>query len=168
MKNIILIAITLFMTTSVSFANSDIDKNTKDYIKTLNTCMDELDANTGIKEKATISSLLLNGINSGYLSPSLNNEIKLSDSLLYVLDNIKDYKIENNFLENKHKLLIADMEYLSNLLNDRITLKSKIIKDNNKLSKLKYILVDDNTNVNLINEKIESINKTYIEINKFN
>lgn len=168
MKVIVASLISLMIITSTANAESNTFKNTSDYITLVNENMAQLDINTSNEEKATIGTLLKNGVRLGYLNPSMNNEIKLRDALIGLVDNIESYNIENSMLENIHDDLLNNSKDLIGLLNERIECKEKVLNSNNKLMEYKYILIDDGENVNLINDKIDLINESYKDIRNFN
>ena len=97
-----------------------IELNTVEYIKTINTNISKLNAELGNKEEATIGTIFLNGIEEGYIKPSINNDVKLKSSIVELIDNIEDIKTSNNNLQIKHGKLVIELKELTTLLNNTI------------------------------------------------
>lgn len=168
-KLIISLLIMGSLTTGSVFAyNKNVELNTLEYISLINTNIAELNAEVELKEKANLGTVLLNGIDEGYIVPSINNDTKLKDCLSGLVDNIKDTKIINKNLQEKHNALMKELTELTNLLNDTIECKKEILNSNDaSLTKGQKLLSEDDKKVKLVNEKIEIINALYKEINSF-
>ena len=170
MKKIIalLLIIGAFTTSSVFAYNKNVELNTEEYINLLNTNMSELRAEIEIKEKANLGTILLNGIEEGYIIPSINNDTKLKEGITELINNVKDVKIYNKKLQNKHDELILKLNSLTELVNSSIKCKNNILNSNDKkLVKGQRLLQEDDKQIDIINDKIEEINYLYKEINNF-
>ena len=170
MKKIIalLLIIGTFTTSSVFAYNKNVELNTEEYINLLNTNMSELRSKIEIKEKANLGTILLNGIEEGYIIPSINNDTKLKEGITELIYNIKDVKIYNKKLQNKHDELILKLNSLTELVNSSIKCKNDILNSNDKkLVKGQRLLQEDDKQIDIINDKIEEINDLYKEINNF-
>ena len=170
MKKIIalLLIIGAFTTSSVFAYNKNVELNTEEYINLLNTNMSELRAEIEIKEKANLGTILLNGIEEGYIIPSINNDTKLKEGITELINNVKDVKIYNKKLQNKHDELILKLNSLTELVNVSIKCKKEILNSNDKkLVKGQRLLQEDDKKIDIINNKIEEINDLYKEINNF-
>ena len=77
MKKIIvsLLIIGSLTTGSVFAYNKNVELNTEEYISLINTNIAELNSEVEPKEKATMCNIFLNGIDEGYIIPSINNDI---------------------------------------------------------------------------------------------
>lgn len=168
-KLIISLLIMGSLTTGSVFAyNKNVELNTLEYISLINTNIAELNAEVELKEKANLGTILLNGMDEGYIVPSIKNDTKLKDCLSGLVDNIKDTKILNKKLQDKHNELMTEITELTELLNDTIECKKEILNSkDNGLAKGQRLLSEDDKKVKLVNEKIEVINKLYMEINNF-
>lgn len=157
------------LTTGSVFAyNKNLELNTLEYISLINTNIAEMNAEIEPKEKANLGTILLNGMDEGYIIPSINNDTKLKNCISGLVDNIKDTKIMNKNLQEKHNALIKELTELTNLLNDTIECKKEILNSNDtNLTKGQRLLSEDDKKVKLVNEKIEIINALYEEINSF-
>lgn len=145
-----------------------IELNTVEYIKTINTNISRLNAELENKEKVTIGTIFLNGIEEGYIKPSINNDVKLKSSIVELIDNIENIKTSNNNLQIKHGKLVIELKELTTLLNNTIECKTKILDSNSMiLIKCKNLLFEDDKKINIVNKKIDSINTLYKEINNF-
>ena len=170
MKKIIalLLIIGAFTTSSVFAYNKNVELNTEEYINLLNTNMSELRAEIEIKEKANLGTILLNGIEEGYIIPSINNDTKLKEGITKLINDVKDVKIYNKKLQNKHDELILKLNSLTELVNSSIKCKNEILNSNDKkLVKGQRLLQEDDKKIDIINDKIEEINDLYEEINNF-
>ena len=164
MKKIIisLLIIGSLTTGSVFAYNKNVELNTEEYISLINTNIAELNAEVEPKEKATMGTIFLNGIDEGYIIPSINNDIKLKNCVSELVNNIKDTKILNKKLQNKHNELITE------LLDNTIECKKEILNSNDKnLTKGQRLLKEDDKKIKAANKKIEKINNIYKEINNF-
>ena len=90
-KFIISLLIIGSLTTGSVFAyNKNIELNTEEYINLINSSISELNAEIEPKEKANIGTIFLNGIDEGYIIPSINNDTKLKNGITELVNNIKD------------------------------------------------------------------------------
>lgn len=170
MKKIIisLLIIGSLTTGSVFAYNKNVELNTEEYISLINTNIAELNAEVEPKEKANMGTILLNGIDEGYIIPSINNDIKLKNCVSELVNNIKDTKILNKKLQNKHNELITELTDLTELLDNTIECKKEILNSNDKnLTKGQRLLKEDDKKIKAANKKIEKINNIYKEINNF-
>ena len=170
MKKIIvsLLIIGSLTTGSVFAYNKNVELNTEEYISLINTNIAELNAEVEPKEKANMGTILLNGIDEGYIIPSINNDTKLKNCISELVNNIKDTKILNKKLQNKHNELITELTDLTELLDNTIECKKEILNSNDKnLTKGQRLLKEDDKKIKAANEKIEKINSLYKEINNF-
>ena len=170
MKKIIisLLIIGSLTTGSVFAYNKNVELNTEEYISLINTNISELNAEVEQKEKANMGTIFLNGIDEGYIIPSINNDTKLKNCVSELVNNIKDTKILNKKLQNKHNELITELTDLTELLNNTIECKKEILNSNDKnLIKGQRLLKEDDKKIKAANKKIEKINNIYKEINNF-
>lgn len=170
MKKIImsLLIIGSLTTGSVFAYNKNVELNTEEYISLINTNIAELNAEVELKEKANMGTILLNGIDEGYIIPSINNDTKLKNCISELVNNIKDTKIFNKKLQNKHNELMTELTDLTELLDNTIECKKEILNSNDKnLTKGQRLLKEDDKKIKAANEKIEKINNLYKEINNF-
>ena len=170
MKKIIisLLIIGSLTTGSVFAYNKNVELNTEEYISLINTNIAELNAEVELKEKANMGTILLNGIDEGYIIPSINNDTKLKNCVSELVNNIKDTKILNKKLQNKHNELITELTDLTELLDNTIECKKEILNSNDKnLTKGQRLLKEDDKKIKAANKKIEKINSIYKEINNF-
>lgn len=170
MKKIIisLLIIGSLTTGSVFAYNKNVELNTEEYISLINTNIAELNAEVEPKEKANMGTILLNGIDEGYIIPSINNDTKLKNCVSELVNNIKDTKILNKKLQNKHNELITELTDLTELLDNTIECKKKILNSNDKnLTKGQRLLKEDDKKIKAANKKIEKINNIYKDINNF-
>ena len=170
MKKIIvsLLIIGSLTTGSVFAYNKNVELNTEEYISLINTNIAELNAEVEPKEKANMGTILLNGIDEGYIIPSINNDTKLKNCVSELVNNIKDTKILNKKLQNKHNELITELTDLTELLDNTIECKKEILNSNDKnLTKGQRLLKEDDKKIKAANKKIEKINNIYNEINNF-
>ena len=168
-KFIISLLIIGSLTTGSVFAyNKNIELNTEEYISLINTSISELNTEIELKEKANIGTILLNGIDEGYIIPSINNDTKLKNSITKLVNNIKDAKIYNKKLQDKHDKLILELNSLTELLQNTIECKNEILNSNDKnLVKGQKLLKEDDKKIQKVNEKIDIVNNLYKEINGF-
>ena len=170
MKKIIisLLIIGSLTTGSVFAYNKNVELNTEEYISLINTNIAELNAEVEPKEKANMGTILLNGIDEGYIIPSINNDTKLKNCISELVNNIKDTKILNKKLQNKHNELMTELTDLTELLDNTIECKKEILNSKDKnLTKGQRLLKEDDKKVKAANKKIEKINNIYKEINNF-
>ena len=170
MKKIImsLLMIGSLTTGSVFAYNKNVELNTEEYISLINTNIAELNAEVEPKEKANMGTILLNGFDEGYIIPSINNDTKLKNCISELVNNIKDTKILNKKLQNKHNELITELTDLTELLDNTIECKKEILNSNDKnLTKGQRLLKEDDKKIKAANKKIEKINNIYKEINNF-
>ena len=170
MKKIIisLLIIGSLTTGSVFAYNKNVELNTEEYISLINTNIAELNAEVEPKEKATMGTIFLNGIDECYIIPSINNDRKLKESIIKLVDNIRETKILNKKLQIKHDKLMTELMDLTELLDDTIECKNKILNSKDKnLTKGQRLLSEDDKKIQKINKKIETINNLYKEINNF-
>ena len=135
--------------------------NINEYIKLINISISELNANIEPIEKANLKTLLFNGLNEGYIIPSINNYENLKNEINILIENIKDTKVLNKSLQIKHNSLIDELSEITKLIDESIDIKKEIL--NGDILKL----VKDEKKVQTINKKIDSINTIYKEINNF-
>ena len=170
MKKIIisLLIIGSLTTGSVFAYNKNVELNTEEYISLINTNIAELNAEVEPKEKANMGTILLNGIDEGYIIPSINNDTKLKNCVSELVNNIKDTKILNKKLQNKHNELMTELTDLTELLDNTIECKKEILNSKDKnLTKGQRLLKEDDKKIKAANKKIEKINNIYKEINNF-
>ena len=170
MKKIIisLLIIGSLTTGSVFAYNKNVELNTEEYISLINTNIAELNAEVEQKEKANMGTIFLNGIDEGYIIPSINNDTKLKNCVSELVNNIKDTKILNKKLQNKHNELMTELTDLTELLDNTIECKKEILNSNDKnLTKGQRLLKEDDKKIKAANKKIEKINNIYKEINNF-
>ena len=170
MKKIIisLLIIGSLTTGSVFAYNKNVELNTEEYISLINTNIAELNAEVEPKEKANMGTIFLNGIDECYIIPSINNDRKLKESIIKLVDNIRETKILNKKLQIKHDKLMTELMDLTELLDDTIECKNKILNSKDKnLTKGQRLLSEDDKKIQKINKKIETINNLYKEINNF-
>ena len=170
MKKILasLLIIGAFTTSSVFAYNKNVELNTEEYINLINTNISELRTKMEDKEKANLGTIFLNGIEEGYIIPSINNDMKLNKVITELVNNVKDVKIYNKKLQNKHDKLILALNNLTELVNSSIKCKNEILNSNDKkLVKGQRLLQEDDKKIDIINDKIEQINDLYKEINNF-
>ena len=170
MKKIIisLLIIGSITSTSVFAYNKNMELNTEEYINLVNTGISQLNSEIELKEKATIGTILLNGIDNGYIIPSIKNDIKLKNSVIKLINSIKDTKTYNKKLQNTHNELVTELNSLTNLLDSAIECKIEILNSNDKnLVKGQKLLKEDDKNIEKINQRIDVINDLYKEINGF-
>lgn len=170
MKKIIvsLLIIGSLTTGSVFAYNKNVELNTEEYISLINTNIAELNAEVEPKEKANMGTILLNGIDEGYIIPSINNDTKLKNCVSELVNNIKDTKIFNKKLQNKHNELMTELIDLTELLDNTIECKKEILNSNDKnLTKGQRLLREDDKKIKAANKKIEKINNIYKDINNF-
>ena len=168
-KFIISLLIIGSLTTGTVFAyNKNIELNTEEYINLINSSISELNAGIEPKEQANIGTILSHGIDEGYIIPSINNDTKLKNGITELVNSIKDTKIYNKKLQNKHDELILELNSLTELVNSSIKCKNDILNSNDKkLVKGQRLLQEDDKQIDIINDKIEEINDIYKEINNF-
>lgn len=170
MKKIIisLLIIGSLTTGSVFAYNKNVELNTEEYISLINTNIAELNAEVEPKEKANMGTILLNGIDEGYIIPSINNDTKLKNCVSELVNNIKDTKIFNKKIQSKHNELMTELTDLTELLDNTIECKKEILNSNDKnLTKGQRLLKEDDKKIKAANKKIEKINDIYKEINNF-
>ena len=170
MKKIIisLLIIGSLTTGSVFAYNKNVELNTEEYISLINTNIAELNAEVEPKEEATGGTIFLKGIGGGNINPSINNDIKLKNCVSELVNNIKDTKILNKKLQNKHNELMTELIDLTELLDNTIECKKEILNSNDKnLTKGQRLLKEDDKKIKAANKKIEKINSIYNEINNF-
>ena len=170
MKRILMVTVLVIglTTGSVLAYNNNVKMNTEQYVSMLNTYISEMNAEVEPQEKANLGTILLNGMNDGYIKPSINNDTKLMNCVSGLVNNIKETKIINKELQSKHTTLMDNMEELVSLLNDTIEYKKEILNSNEKsLVKGQKLVTEDEEKVKLVNGKIEEINSLYEEINNF-
>ena len=135
--------------------------NINEYIKLINVSISELNANLEPIEKANLKTILLNGLNEGYIIPSINNYENLKNEIDILIGNIKDTKVLNKSLQIKHNSLIAELSEITKLIDESINIKKEIL--NGDIFKL----IEDEKKVQNINKKIDSVNTIYKGINNF-
>ena len=135
--------------------------NINEYIKLINVSISELNANLEPIEKANLKTILLNGLNEGYIIPSINNYENLKNEIDILIGNIKDIKVLNKSLQIKHNSLIAELSEITKLIDESINIKKEIL--NGDIFKL----IEDEKKVQIINKKIDSLNTIYKKINNF-
>ena len=84
-KLIISFLIAVSLTTGSVFAyNKNLELNTLEYISLINTNIAEMNAEIEPKEKANLGTILLNGMDEGYIIPSINNDTKLKKLYIWL------------------------------------------------------------------------------------
>ena len=100
--------------------------NINEYIKLINISISELNANIEPIEKANLKTTLLNGLNEGYIIPSIKNYENLKNEIDILIGNIKDIKVLNKSLQIKHISLIAELSEITKLIDESINIKKEI------------------------------------------
>lgn len=159
-KILITLLIIVGISTTPRFIYSE-NLNINEYIKLINISISELNANIEPIEKANLKTLLFNGLNEGYIIPSINNYENLKNEIDILIGNINDTKVLNKSLQIKHNLLISELSEITNLINESINIKKEIL--NGDIFKL----IEDEKKVQNINKKIDSVNTIYKEIDNF-
>ena len=161
MKKLLLtLLIIIGISTNPKFIYSE-NLNINGYIKLINISISELNANIEPIEKANLKILLLNGLNEGYVIPSINNYENLKNEIDILIGNIKDTKVLNKSLQIKHNLLIDELSEITKLIDESINIKKEIL--NGDIFKL----IEDEKKVQNINKKIDLVNTIYNKINNF-
>lgn len=163
MKKILiaLLIIISISTVPTNAYNKKLDLNINEYIKLINVSISELNANLEPIEKANLKTILLNGLNEGYIIPSINNYENLKNEIDILIGNIKDTKVLNKSLQIKHNLLIDELSEITKLIDESINIKKEIL--NGDIFKL----IEDEKKVQNINKKIDLVNTIYNKINNF-
>ena len=159
-KILIALLIIIGISTNPKFIYSE-NLNINKYIKLINVSISELNANLEPIEKANLKTILLNGLNEGYIIPSINNYENLKNEIDILIGNIKDTKVLNKSLQIKHNLLIDELSEITKLIDESINIKKEIL--NGDIFKL----IEDEKKVQIINKKIDSVNTIYKKINNF-
>lgn len=163
MKKILiaLLIIISISTVPTNAYNKKLDLNINEYIKLINVSISELNANLEPIEKANLKTILLNGLNEGYIIPSINNYENLKNEIDILIGNIKDIKVLNKSLQIKHNSLIAELSEITKLIDESINIKKEVL--NGDIFKL----IEDEKKVQNINKKIDLVNTIYNKINNF-
>ena len=164
MKKIILttLIITGLMVGNANAYIEDVKYNSNEYIFKINDCIGELNCNL---DKNKVS--LFKGLRAGYIEPEIENLKELKIAVTGLNNNIKNFKIDNNELQNKHNEFVSTLEDLINNLDDGINNKIEILENYNCVSAFVKLITYDDTKTTEINENIDKINKLYKEINSF-
>ena len=86
MKKLLLtLLIIIGISTNPKFIYSE-NLNINGYIKLINISISELNANLEPIEKANLKTILLNGLNEGYIIPSINNYENLKNEIDYKIN----------------------------------------------------------------------------------
>ena len=122
-------------------------------------------ASLELKINLIIIALLIPTIIYAY---SLNKNLKeLKIGVSGLSDNIRNYKIDNNELQNLHNEFVAELDDLVKNLDKSINNKIEILENYNCVSAFVKLITYDDTKTSEINENIDKINKLYKEINSF-
>lgn len=159
-KILIILLIIVGISTTPRFIYSE-NLNINEYIKLINISISELNANIEPIEKVNLKTILLNGLNEGYIIPSIKNYTNLKNETDILIGNIKDTKVLNKSLQIKHNSLVAELSEITKLINESIGIKKEIL--NGDIFKL----IEDEKKVQNINKKIDSVNTIYKEIDNF-
>ena len=164
MKRIILTTLIAagLMVSNVNAYMEDIKYNSNEYIFKINDYIGELNCNLDKNETS-----LFKGLRAGYIEPELENLKELKIGVSGLSDNIRNYKIDNNELQNLHNEFVAELDYLVKNLDKSINNKIEILENYNCVSAFVKLITYDDTKTSEINENIDKINKLYKEINSF-
>ena len=166
MKRLILTTIFVFSMSIISFAAEDEISN-KEYINTLNNYIGEMKNETDIKEGNLLSSIIV-GFDNGYLNPDIERLSALKYNCDNIYNDLKDLKLEDKIMQNKHNELISKYKDVSNKLNDVLIAKEKLLnKDILSFVKIGKTIFIDTTKTHLANEEIENLNNIYKDINSY-
>ena len=164
MKRIILTTLIAagLMVSNVNAYMEDIKYNSNEYIFKINDYIGELNCNLDKNETS-----LFKGLRAGYIEPELENLKELKIGVSGLSDNIRNYKIDNNELQNLHNEFVAELDDLVKNLDKSINNKIEILENYNCVSAFVKLITYDDTKISEINENIDKINKLYKEINSF-
>jgi hypothetical protein len=164
MKRIILTTLIAagLMVSNVNAYMEDIKYNSNEYIFKINDYIGELNCNLDKNETS-----LFKGLRAGYIEPELENLKELKIGVSGLSDNIRNYKIDNNELQNLHNEFVAELDDLVKNLDKSINNKIEILENYNCVSAFVKLITYDDTKTSEINENIDKINKLYKEINLF-
>jgi hypothetical protein len=164
MKRIILTTLIVagLMVSNVNAYMEDIKYNSNEYIFKINDYIGELNCNLDKNETS-----LFKGLRAGYIEPELENLKELKIGVSGLSDNIRNYKIDNNELQNLHNEFVAELDDLVKNLDKSINNKIEILENYNCVSAFVKLITYDDTKTSEINENIDKINKLYKEINSF-
>ena len=164
MKRIILTTLIAagLMVSNVNAYMEDIKYNSNEYIFKINDYIGELTCNLDKNETS-----LFKGLRAGYIEPELENLKELKIGVSGLSDNIRNYKIDNNELQNLHNEFVAELDDLVKNLDKSINNKIEILENYNCVSAFVKLITYDDTKTSEINENIDKINKLYKEINSF-
>ena len=164
MKRIILTTLIAagLMVSNVNAYMEDIKYNSNEYIFKINDYIGELNCNLDKNETS-----LFKGLRAGYIEPELENLKELKIGVSGLSDNIRNYKIDNNELQNLHNEFVAELDDLVKNLDKSINNKIEILENYNCASAFVKLITYDDTKTSEINENIDKINKLYKEINSF-
>lgn len=164
MKRIILTTLIAagLMVSNVNAYMEDIKYNSNEYIFKINDYIGELNCNLDKNETS-----LFKGLRAGYIEPELENLKELKIGVSGLSDNIRNYKIDNNELQNLHNEFVAELDDLVKNLDKSINNKIEILENYNCVSAFVKLITYDDTKTSEINENIDKINKLYKDINSF-
>ena len=164
MKRIILTTLIAagLMVSNVNAYMEDIKYNSNEYIFKINDYIGELNCNLDNNETS-----LFKGLRAGYIEPELENLKELKIGVSGLSDNIRNYKIDNNELQNLHNEFVAELDDLVKNLDKSINNKIEILENYNCVSAFVKLITYDDTKTSEINENIDKINKLYKDINSF-
>ena len=164
MKRIILTTLIAagLMVSNVNAYMEDIKYNSNEYIFKINDYIGELNCNLDQNETS-----LFKGLRAGYIEPELENLKELKIGVSGLSDNIRNYKIDNNELQNLHNEFVAELDDLVKNLDKSINNKIEILENYNCVSAFVKLITYDDTKTSEINENIDKINKLYKDINSF-
>lgn len=164
MKRIILTTLIAagLMVSNVNAYMEDIKYNSNEYIFKINDYIGELNCNLDKNETS-----LFKGLRAGYIEPELENLKELKIGVSGLSDNIRNYKIDNNELQNLHNEFVAELDDLVKNLDKSINNKIEMLENYNCVSAFVKLITYDDTKTSEINENIDKINKLYKEINSF-
>lgn len=157
MKKLIIASILVMqLTTIYTFA----ENQDNEYVYRLNDTFGEM--NLELEDKNKIC--LLKGINEGYIIPVNENNENLKEALIGLKETLEKEEIKNKKLDEKNELLVKNIEETISLLEENISFNNALMNENG-FKKISKLLFKSDKKVDLVNSKIEEINKIYEEIN---
>lgn len=165
MKKIILTSLLIsgLMVGNANAYMKDTVYNSNEYIFKINDYIGELNCNLD-NNKVN----LMKGLKVGYLEPELENLKELKIGVSGLSNNIRNYKIDNNKLQNTHYEFVATLDDLVNNLDESINYKMDILENYSTASAFKKLITYDDNKADEINKNIDKVNKLYKKINSFN
>lgn len=157
MKKLIIASILVMqLTTIYTFA----ENQDNEYVYRLNDTFGEM--NLELEDKNKIC--LFKGINEGYIIPVNENNENLKEALRGLKETLEKEEIKNKKLDEKNELLVKNIEETISLLEENISFNNALMNENG-FKKISKLLFKSDKKVDLVNSKIEEINKIYEEIN---